>query len=314
VAIVCARYELGRILSCRQAGGTRNTSFLVATATGNWFIRRRYSGYSQPERIAFDHAALDHLKARGAAVVAPLRWGEGESWFEENGEVWEVFPAVAGREFREGDVDDLRALATGLAEFHLAGRDFQGRYDKLGPRGETDPAELLRLCQVHEDDAPAQQRYRDWIDRAAGELTAEAMASLPHTLNHGDVQPANVLIDSAGRALFVDLDWVAWRPRIYDLAFAILLCCAEHPSPIQGDDIWSLTQPARIRRDLTEDFLHRYNAFSWPLETREREALRSQIILSWCHCRVMGAMKVPPQDRQTFLERPPMEIEDVWEK
>jgi Ser/Thr protein kinase RdoA (MazF antagonist) len=317
VETLCARYKLGRILSCRPAGGTRNTSFLIATDAGNWFIRRRYSGYSQPERIAFDHAALDHLKARGAPVVAPVRqsWRrcDGESWLEENDEAWEVFPAIAGREFREGDANDLRLLAKGLAEFHLAGQDFKLRYDKLGPRGETDPAELLRLCQIHQKDAPAQQRYRDWIDQAAAELTTQEWASLPHTLVHGDVQPANVLIDSSGRAWFVDPDWAAWRPRIYDLAFAILLCCAQHPSPIRGDDIWSLTQPARIRRDLSEDFLHRYNALMWPLEPREREALRPQIILSWCHCRIMGAMKVPPQDRQAFLDRPPVAIEDLWE-
>jgi homoserine kinase type II len=252
---ICDQYNLGRMISFRQAGGTRNTSFLVTTTTGDFFIRQRYSGYSQPERIAFDHAALEHLKSRGAAVVAPLRLRDGNSWLEMDSTTWEVFPAITGREFREGDADDLRALASALAQFHLAGRDFAARYDKLAARGETDPTELLRLCRIHEEYAPIQQRYRDWVEQAAAELTDTDMTSLPHTLVHGDVQPANVLIDDANRAIFVDLDWVAWRPRIYDLAFAILLCCAEHSTPIRGDDIWSLTQPAVIRRDLMEEFL-----------------------------------------------------------
>lgn len=311
---ICERYQLGRIISYRQAGGTRNMSFLVETATGNWFIRRRHSAYAQQERIIFDHAAMDHLKARGAAVVAPVRWGDSKSWVEYGSETWEVFPAIAGREFREGDANDLRAMAKSLAEFHLAGRNFPGRYDKLAPRGETEPAELLRLCRIHKENAPAQQRYRDWIDQAATKLTDQAMASLDHTLVHGDVQPANVLIDASCRAWFVDLDWVAWRPRIYDLAFAILLCCADRPSPIHGDDIWSLTQPSRIRSDLTEDFLRTYNESTSPLNAREHATLRPQIILSWCSCRLMGAMKVPLCDRQTFLDRPPTEIEDLWRK
>src|SRR5205823_230455 len=108
------------------------------------------------------------------------------------------------------------------ATFHRAGRDFdrQATAQKLGSRGETDPSELFDIIRRL---GTAPKRYQDWIITASAELPDQDFTSLPHTLIHGDVQPANILIDAGRMQAFVDLDWCDWRPRIYDLAFAILL-------------------------------------------------------------------------------------------
>jgi len=108
-----------------------------------------------------------------------------------------------------------------------------------------------------------------------------------------------------------DSAWCAWRPRVYDLAFAILLCCATHESPLQGEDIWSLSQPARIEPKLINTFLDACSRAGWPLNDPERKALRPQIILSWCSVRLAGISKVEPPRWMEFLARPPHDLTEL---
>jgi Ser/Thr protein kinase RdoA (MazF antagonist) len=205
-------------------------------------------------------------------------------------------------------MDDVRATAQALAAFHTAGRDFPSIADgqKLGPRGETDPAELFLLIdKLHPDGGEALNNYRAWTEQASQELSDDRFAALPQTLIHGDIQPANIIIDDGKVKALIDLDWCDRRPRVYDLAFAILLCCARHDQPIDGSDIWSLTQTPWVDRELTKEFFHAYAERGWPLSADEIDTLHPQVVLSWCHCRLAGAMKVEPSQRREFLERPP---------
>ncbi len=211
--------------------------------------------------------------------------------------------------------EDLQALAEGLAQFHRAAQGFNRHARKLGPRGETDPVELRAQCHELEAGSPecaqALKPLREWL--AAAEITfpERVFTALPATVVHGDVQPANVLVRGGRVAAFVDLDWCAWRPRIYDLAFAILFCCATHETPIQGGDVWSLTQPPRVDADVVRSFVGAYERHTQPLIPQEREVLPSQLVLSWCHCRIGGAFKVSAGERTAFLSRAPHTLDEL---
>jgi len=265
--------------------------------------------------MAFDNLALAYLADRGTAVASPRATLAGEQHWQDGEDVWQVFPLVQGRHLREADGDDLPVLGACLGRLHRAGEPFSLRHEKLGPRGETDPAVLLGQAEQIEAECPgaakALRPYRDWVALAERELPGARYAALPHTLVHGDVQPANVLIHRRRVAAFVDWDWCAWQPRIYDLAFALLFCCAAHGTPIDGEDIWSLTQPPRVDDAVTGAFLDTYQAACTPLTAREQEALPAQIVLTWCHCRLAGALKVPPDDRPAFLARDPAGVDGL---
>jgi homoserine kinase type II len=292
---ICSAFDLGAPIRWQRLGGTRNQNFLVTTSTGEFFLRRRYEGYSAAEWINFDHAAMHFLAERHAPVVPPIGAVDG----------WEMFPAIEGHHFRDADPRDVEHLAVAIARLHQAGQEFPLRYEKTGPRGETDPAEMLELAKKF--GSPA-DRYVAWVKSAGGQLPNSSFQSLPHTLIHGDVQPANVLMNDDRVIAFVDFDWCAWRPRIYDLAFAILLCCATHETPIDGGDIWSLSQAPLVKAELVQRFFESYHAEGWPLSNGERSALRAQIVLSWCHVRLAGAMKVEPSRRAEFLNRVPHDV------
>ncbi len=311
---LCADFGLGPPLTIKGLPGTRNLNFKVETPHGAWVLRRRFSGYCEPSRLEFDRRALEFLAGKGVPVVPCLRSPHPTLFPSEEG-LWEVSPFIEGSPLAEGDPAHLHALAEALAHYHAAGADFPRRLEKLGPRGETDPKvllsqadEILRTSTGAESEIA---RYRDWVIQAAEALPDSLFFGLPHTLIHGDIQPANLLIREGRLVAFLDLDWCGWQARVYDLAYAFLFCCSTHPSPIEGGDIWSLTQPPIPRPELFADFLEAYREAGASLSREERAALPAQITLTWCHCRLAGALKVTPKERAGFLARPPHAREEL---
>ena len=304
---VCGVFNLGNFISAQNAGGTRNRNFLFQTSSGQWFARQRFAGYSAPQQMEFDHAALAFLHQHGAAVAEPRPTILGETWWENGNEIWEVFPFIEGHALRDGNSEDVLALGAALARFHAAGKSFPLRYEKISPRGETAPSFLRERLSRIENESPETafilKTYQKTVEENAALLTDEIYDALPHTLIHGDVQPANLLLHKSTFAAFVDLDWCAWRARIYDLSFAIIACCAHHKSTFDGGDIWSLTQTPYFEDGIVDQFLNSYQNHETPLSTAEKSALHSQIKLTWCHIRLGGALKVEAERRLEFLER-----------
>lgn len=300
---ICARFRLGNPIDVKTLGGTRNTNYLLTTDKGRWIVRHRYEGYCAHERLAFDHEAAEFLAEHEAPVVPATSDIDGNSYWARDGVVWEVYRFVEGRHLLDGDPGDVIALAKALSQFHRAGSKFPLRCDKIGPRGETDPANILeRIDRIAAEDRNTKDvltSYRAALSSAASALSGEDYASLPHTLVHGDVQPANILMSDNGVAALVDLDWMAWRPRIYDFGWAILCCCARHETPIGEGDIWSLSQSPLLDPETLQGFIDVYGGVT----EAEMTALAPQVILTWIHVRIGLALKARPEERLAFLSR-----------
>jgi Ser/Thr protein kinase RdoA (MazF antagonist) len=307
---LCNEFGLGTLRNVRSAGGTRNVNYIVATEAYTWFVRKRFTGYSGTEQLEFDHHVINSLADGGAAVLKPCRAKNGKTWWDDNEATWEVFPFIKARHLRDGDKADAAALGRALAGFHKAGSGITVRYAKGGVRGETDPAFLAQRAATIENESPETGEilasYLEVLAQAGSLFPDSSYNALPHTLIHGDVQPANVMFGAHGEvATFVDLDWCAWRPRLYDLSFALLFACAGHAEPFDGGDINSLTQTPLLEQETLEVFLKAYENTGQPLMTEERQLLRPQLLLAWCHTRISGALKVSPEERAAFLSRQP---------
>lgn len=314
--LVCTAFDLGNFIAAQNAGGTRNRNFIFRTSSGTWFARQRFAGYSSPQQMKFDHAAIAFLHQHGAPVIQPRQAQNGETWWKNGEDIWEVFPFTEGRHLRDGNTEDCATLGKALAHLHAAGKAFPLRYEKISPRGETAPGFLRERLERTETETPETKNilhsYRETMEQSAKLLDDATYDSLPHTLIHGDVQPANLLLDKSTFRAFVDVDWCAWRARIYDLSFAILTCCAHHKSTFDGGDIWSLTQTPYLKNGVVEQFLNSYQNSGTPLTAAEKSALQHQIILTWCHIRLGGALKVEPARRLGFLERAPNLANPTW--
>lgn len=307
--VLCDQFSLGKLQRVSSAGGTRNTNFILQTGSGAWFVRRRFAGYCAEGHLAFDHGAACFLAALGVLPAPPRRALDGKSWWRDVEATWEVFPFVSGHHLRDGNEDDAAALGAALAQWHRAGQEFPLRFEKAAPRGETDPQQLQERIAKIESESPEAAGvligYRNAIEKAARALPGWEYSQLPRTLIHGDVQPANILMSGGQVRAFVDLDWCAWQARLYDVCFAILLSCANHDTPFDGGDIWSLSQTPRFCGGAIQSFLKAYESGGAILTEREKQALQPQLVLTFCHVRLGGALKVPAAQRAAFLERAP---------
>jgi len=270
-AEILLRYGVKDVRTALPLRGTRNTNIVAETGSGKFFLRRRYSGYSGREWAEFDHAAMEHLTGRGAPVPELLHTEDGEAAAVHEGQVWELFRFVESDPMPEDPILLAREVARSLAEFHKAGEGFERRYEKKGPWGELTPERMRasgeRILRESPDTSDALGVYLNQIQLAERRLAVH-YNSLPATLCHGDVHPAN-LIFSAGRIVMTDLDWLGRRPRLYDLAWGVVFFGAKRRRALAGDSIWDLTQPFEFVPGYLDAFLRRYEDDCSPLSAVE---------------------------------------------
>ncbi|OPZ93339.1 MAG: homoserine kinase [candidate division TA06 bacterium ADurb.Bin417] len=315
---VCAEFGLGAPGGAVRLAGTRNLNYRLRTERGDWLLRRRYAGYNQPVRLAFDGAAARFLAGAGLPVAPPLPARSGADAWSRSGALWQVYRFLPGRHLVDGDPADAAALGRALAGWHRLGRSFPKHFEKLGTWGETDPLELKAVLDRLQTETPgiekALEPYRRLLAAAVREMAAGGQTL---TLVHGDLQPGNILVSGGAVSGFLDLDWCGRRPRLYDLAFVFLFCCAGHDRPLAGGDIWMLTQPPRWRRPAFESFAAAYFPAAGRLTAAEAAELPARVRLAWCHTRLHGALKVARGRRRDFLGRegwsdPPGDIYNLF--
>jgi len=86
-------------------------------------------------------------------------------------------------------------------------------------QGDPEAADVARLLR-----ALVQQLRRQWLPAT----------ELPMQLVHGDVRLSNVCRTSEGTTVYLDFGFLAWRPRIHDLAYSLafmLLALGGHRAP-----------------------------------------------------------------------------------
>ncbi len=307
-AAVLAAYDLGPAAHIEQLNGTRNTNYVVHAGSTTLFVRRRHEKYSDPEWVAYDHAALLHLDSRGAPVLAPLKRPDGGTCFCYGGCCFEIFPFLESRCYRPENATQLTSAAAGIARFHQAGAGFRQQYEKTAsPRAETCPQRLLAVIERLAAAQPALGSTLSFLQKqlylAAERFSAECYADLPRTLNHGDLHPGNALFSDTRLLALVDVDWMGRRPALYDLAYALLFFTG-HRDEIDGKpDIWTLSQPFDFDAEQIALFLAAYQDQVGVIPYDQLCLLPEQMRLTWLHCRLEGALKVPAHRWAEFLER-----------
>jgi homoserine kinase type II len=310
--VLAEEYNLGQVLFAERLGGTRNLNFVVQTMNGKYVARQRHPAYCEVGQMQFDHDVLEHLKKQGAAVVEAMTTRKGWRICRNGTAIWELSPYVVGNHYEEGKPENAAQLGVALATLHRAGSSFPERYKKEEPRGALRSAALAleadKLAKRCPDTVQELERYRLWIRAGEAVLPDADYNILPQTITHGDIQPSNIITREGRVAAFVDFDKCAWRPRVWDLAPAVLYCCTTHAEAFIAEDLYAFTQEPTLQRDCVSRFLQGYELISGPLSPKEMAGINAQMILLWCHCRIAGALRVPIEDAVAFLSRGPLEL------
>ncbi|MHB0878256.1 MAG: phosphotransferase [Anaerolineae bacterium] len=304
---VLAKYDLGEVGAVQAGGGTAAPKVIVATASGRYLLRRRRPEMSYDEVVAFDHRAIAAAGDAGLPVARPLTGRDGRTWVRRGDCTYELFPFIEGLErFRPGDRGQIAAAAAALARLHRATAPLEPPARKRWPREHlisTMTETLAAALQTHSDDdlfrAEAAQMLAS-ARRLGSELSPELVASLPHTVTHGDYTPANVQFRGDTIGGIFDFDWVSRQARLQDVGEALQFFAFPRLRELDPDSIWSLVGAWRPDPNAAALFLHAYQD-EWPLDAAEGAALPLFMRETWLGCRIRAMRKVAPQDQLRIL-------------
>ena len=300
-------YDLGGMYQVEgSGGGTANVNLVIVSPRGRLFFRRRNPSYSSPNQVIYEHALMRHLADKGIGGPLPVETRDGETAVCDRADVYELQHLVEGSAFDPDDLEQLRAAAAGLADFHAALDDFAPPVPKDLPRYD-DPKNIRTgyeslLPQATPEQAHGIRLVLDVVAALEADFPDAAYHALPHCIIHGDYHPANVLYAGTRLAGIFDLDWVSRQPRIRDLADGITYFAGRRPSTLDGANIYSLTQGLEYDIDRARIFLDAYREHR-KVEDREIRAVPVVATARWLFSKVAGMRKVPEAERPAFALR-----------
>jgi Ser/Thr protein kinase RdoA (MazF antagonist) len=145
---VLARYDLGAVHAWEpKAGGGIDESFVVTSASGRTFFKRRSTDYS-PEMIACDHALIEFLVSHTFPTPALVPTLRGESWVEWEGRIYEAYAFVEGSDYVPGDLRQISSLGQTVGRYHHLVSQYHPARLKLPPWQHTSVARFLDIERI----------------------------------------------------------------------------------------------------------------------------------------------------------------------
>jgi Ser/Thr protein kinase RdoA (MazF antagonist) len=302
---VAAQFGLPGVDAVTLLGGTASPKWRIDTPQGRFVIRRRPAEFAGPAGTRFDHALLLRLAAAGLPVPRPCQCPVGSTTAHREGHVYELLAWVDGEPFAEGDLHAIAGVGVFLARFHqtLIGDVPPGKKSQL----REDHPDLLTpyLADLYTRVAvPGVERQlnalAEQLQLVRDQLDAELYLSLPRGVIHGDLHPGNVRFRGPDVSAVYDFDYLSVQALVRDVSDALMFFAARRDSPLDPNDIRSLTQPFTLDLDRCEQLLRSYISRR-PLADCEWQALPWLIRSRWLQIRLRGSRKVPPEQKVPFV-------------
>lgn len=265
-----------------DAGATPNISLLVRTVSDRYVLRccRRDS---REKRLRFLSKFHSHLSRSGIPIAKsiPTTWGDslirvGQWW-------WQAYSFLDGTPYDYNNIQHLEEAAYWLGRLHQISPTFKPylycAYDCATLGWWTSPQAYLDTCQHHLSALArevgeksrwdkAQEVFASW-SRAIGErITPGQMLQLPSIWTHGDYHGGNLIFTGDQLLGVLDFDQADIRPRVYDVAFALLMMARRCRGTYE------------LRPQVMARFLQVYESVVPPLSSQERMAIPSMMIAS----------------------------------
>lgn len=219
-----ARYDIGRLLSCKGiAEGVENTNYVVHT-TGGAYILTLYEKRVAADDLPFFLGLLEHLSNRGITCPLPVHTKAGDMLVTVAGRTAALFTFLEGVSVKRPEVAHCTALGRALAELHKAAAGFSLRRPNA-----------LGLTGWH----TLFERFRDRADEITPGLEATIAAELseltsiwPATILetgiiHADLFPDNVFFLEGEISGLIDFYFACSDALAYDAAICLNAWCFE---------------------------------------------------------------------------------------
>lgn len=200
-------------------------------------VLRVHQPFVSRRRLLAVQQVRRHLASQGLMVPVPVRWNNVTVFRCRNR--WAELEAYLPHERPAPALDAYAWMFRAMGILHWALTQLDMAVPRPLVATYAPPGSLQRWLPVTEtavqDDAEAasvarlvrtlvQQLRRQWLPAT----------ELPMQLVHGDVRLSNVCRTVEGRTIYFDFGFLAWRPRIHELAYALafmLLALGAHRAP-----------------------------------------------------------------------------------
>ena len=218
-----AGYDLGELLAYKGiAEGVENSNFLVHTSRG-YFILTLYEKRVAAADLPFFLALMEHLANRGLTCPQPVKNRRGEVLGFLAGRPAAIVTFLDVMWIRRPSAGHCAAVGRGLAQLHLAGRDFVAkRANALSVAGWR---ALYEGVAWRCDDV--QPGLREAIARELSHLEGAWPRDLPQGVIHADLFPDNVFFLGNELSGLIDFYFACTDTLAYDVAICLNAWCFE---------------------------------------------------------------------------------------
>ena len=223
LATFIAGYGIGAITSCKGiAEGVENSNFLLKTERGT-YILTLYEKRVAAADLPFFLGLMDHLAAAGISCPVPMHDRSGAMLGELAGKPAALVTFLDGLSLSHPAVRHSRALGAGLADLHLAGRDFpMRRPNSLSVSGWAELAARLGA-----DADKVNPGLASLIEDELQLLQTGWPTALPDGVIHADLFPNNVFFMGDRLSGFIDFYFACNDFLAYDISVCLNAWCFE---------------------------------------------------------------------------------------
>ena len=235
-------FDLGDIVELRGiAAGITNTNYFVITEN-NRFVLTIFEKNELGELNYFVRL-MTHLAKHGVPCPQPILDKEGVALHILHNKPSLMVSCLKGRDIAIPSAEDVKQVATTLANLHLAGQTFKeasvNQRDRQW-REQTAHKVASFLTSTEQKMLQNELNYQHGLD----------VSHLPHGVVHGDLFRDNVLFDGEKLSGIIDFYYACDDILLYDVAIAVNEWCLQH----NGPDIGTMDE------DKMEIFLEAYQA------------------------------------------------------
>lgn len=216
-------YDIGALTSFHGiAEGVENSNFLVQT-TGGTFILTLYEKRVARDDLPFFLGLMQHLAARGLSCPQPVPARAGAMLGELAGRPAALVTFLPGISVRRPSAVHCAELGRGLAQLHLAGRDFPMRRPNALSVSGWRP--LLQAAGPRADEVTP--RLSATIEDELSDLEADWPRGLPEGVIHADLFPDNAFFLNDRLSGIIDFYFACTDYLAYDVAVCLNSWCFE---------------------------------------------------------------------------------------
>jgi Ser/Thr protein kinase RdoA (MazF antagonist) len=198
------------------------------------FLLYRRNRRETAGRVTADHALIAYLVKQNFPTHAPIQTLTGETWFEYDGYLYELYPSLHSLPFEIGNRDQIASVGRLLGQYHALAGDYRPAQPK--PNLDHTPslpgylglkARVAPIAQTLVDGHHAKPEIKKTVRKIADSIEKQIdhyrdEKTLTWCMVHGDVQPEHVIFDEAGGVRLINWSGSHAFSRVLDVASALL--------------------------------------------------------------------------------------------